>query len=73
MSRRKKHTTAGYKKRLASRLSGNPGPRQMWVPAYLVTERGAIPNPRAAKRISAAEVEKMRQEDESKAAEGGAL
>lgn len=66
-----KKIATGYKKRLARRLSGNPGPRQMWVPAYIVNSHGvALSNPLAAKKVSAEEIAQLRREEE---APGGSL
>lgn len=48
-----KNYTSGYKKRQARILSGNPGPRQMYVP---------FGSPEAARRVSPEELEAYRKE-----------
>lgn len=61
---RRKET--GYAKRLARRMSGNPGPNQMWVRAVLVAKDGTkYGNPLAAKRITPAELTRIVAEEET--------
>jgi len=44
---------SGYKKRLARRRSGNPGPNQQWVPATVRNADGSSrPHPNAARPVT---------------------
>jgi hypothetical protein len=46
-------TLTGYKKRLARRRSGNPGPNQQWVPALVRNADGSTrPHPNAARAVT---------------------
>ena len=52
----------GYKKRLARRRSGNPGPNQQWVPALVRYADGSTgPHPNAARAVSEHELRASRR------------
>ena len=57
-------TLTGYKKRLARRRSGNPGPYQQWVPALVRRSDGSSgPHQNAARPVTEFELraERARQ------------